>query len=132
MNKPEIIKLTKITDERGNLTFLQNGIGLPFALKRLFWTYDLKTHEIRGGHAYRKQNELICVVSGSADIIITYKDEQREVFSLNQADKALFVPANFWRHIENFATNTVLLHFSDSSYNEGDYIRNMNKYLSNE
>lgn len=126
----KIIDLPKIIDERGNLTFLQKDIGLPFKLKRIFWIYDLKSHSKRGGHAYKTQNEIICVVSGSADIVITYKNGSLKKINLNQADKAIFVPSNIWRHIENFSTNSILLHFTDCEYDENDYIRDINSYLN--
>lgn len=125
----KVINLPKITDKRGDLTFMQKDVGLPFKLQRVFWTYDLKTHTKRGGHAYETQNELICVVSGSADLVVTYKDSTEEKITLNQADKGAFIPPNVWRHLENFATNTILLHISDSEYDENDYIRDINKYL---
>jgi dTDP-4-dehydrorhamnose 3,5-epimerase-like enzyme len=127
--KIEIIKLPKIADDRGDLTFLQKDIGLPFKIERVFWTYDLKTHSERGGHAYKTQNEVICVVSGSADLVITKKNNTQEKITLNQADKAVYIPAQVWRHLENFATNTILLHISDSLYNDNDYIRDINDYL---
>ncbi|SDH06696.1 sugar 3,4-ketoisomerase [Psychroflexus sediminis] len=125
----KVIDLPKITDKRGDLTFLQKNVGLPFELQRIFWTYDLKTHSKRGGHAYKAQNEVICVVSGSADLIVTNKDNAKEKITLNRADKGVFIPPNVWRHLENFATNTILLHISDSEYDEDDYIRDINKYL---
>jgi oxalate decarboxylase/phosphoglucose isomerase-like protein (cupin superfamily) len=96
----------------------------------VFWTYDLKTHSKRGGHAYKTQNEVICVVSGSADLIIVDKDNNREKITLNQADKGVYIPAQTWRHLENFATNTILLHISDSEFSETDYIRNLTDYLN--
>jgi dTDP-4-dehydrorhamnose 3,5-epimerase-like enzyme len=126
----KILNFPKITDSRGDLTFLQNGVGLSFKLKRVFWTYDLKTHSKRGGHAYKTQNEVICVVSGSADLIIVDKDNNREKLTLNQADKGVYIPAQTWRHLENFATNTILLHISDSEFSETDYIRNLTDYLN--
>ena len=119
------INLPKIIDKRGNLTFLQEGIGLPFEIKRVFWTYDVPSGEKRGGHAFRNQKEVICVVSGSVDIVLTFKNGKTKIVTLNRPEKALYVPNNVWRHLENFATNTVTLHFSDSSYNPNDYIRNI-------
>lgn len=119
-----IINLSKIVDKRGNLTFLQNERGLPFEIKRVFWTYDVASGEKRGGHAYKTQNEVICVVSGSVDIILRDKQGEKKFFSLNRPDRAIFIPKRIWRHMENFATNTVTVHFSDSSFDANDYIRN--------
>ena len=125
----QLLELPKITDERGDLTFLEENIGLPFQMKRIFWTYDLKTHSKRGGHAYKTQNEVISVVSGSADLVVKYRDNTEEQIKLNRADQGIYIPAQVWRHLENFATNTVLLHISDSDFNEDDYIRDLNQFL---
>lgn len=123
----KLIKLPKISDGRGNLTYLEKEIGLPFKVKRVFWTYDVQTGEIRGGHAYKSQNEVICVVSGSADIIVTSPNGNKEKITLNRPDKAVYIPKKVWRHIENFASNTVTLHFSDSVFNPDEYIRDINE-----
>ncbi|MGX7835857.1 WxcM-like domain-containing protein, partial [Campylobacter fetus subsp. venerealis] len=45
------LKLPKIFDPRGNLTFLQYPDQIPFEIMRVFWTYDVPGGEIRGGHA---------------------------------------------------------------------------------
>lgn len=126
----KILDLPKITDERGDLTFLQKDIGIPFEIKRIFWTYDLKTLSKRGGHAYKTQNEVICVLSGSAELTIKYKNDKKEKLTLNRADQGVYIPAQVWRHLENFATNTVLLHITDADFDENDYIRDLNLFLN--
>ena len=130
--KIELLDLPRIADDRGDLTFLQKNIGLPFEIKRVFWTYDLKTHSKRGGHAYKTQNEVICVVSGSADLVVKYYDNTEERIKLNRADQGVYIPAQVWRHLENFATNTVMLHISDADFDEEDYIREFNQFLDGE
>ncbi len=40
--KPEILQLPKITDPRGNLTFIEGGNHIPFDIKRVYWIYDEK------------------------------------------------------------------------------------------
>ena len=36
-----IIELPRINDPRGNLTFIESGKHVPFALKRIFYLYDV-------------------------------------------------------------------------------------------
>ena len=128
---PKLIQLPKILDPRGNLTFLQNPQQVPFNIKRVFWTYDVPGGEIRGGHAYKTQEEIIIALSGSFDVVITNKAGQQEKISLNRSYYGLYLPPNTWRHIENFSTNSVGIHLSSSIFNELDYVRNFNVY-SNE
>ena len=59
MLAPRLIQLPKITDPRGNLTFIQKPDQIPFTIERVFWTYDVPGGEIRGGHAYKNQEEII-------------------------------------------------------------------------
>ncbi len=125
---PHIIKLPKIIDPRGNLSFLQHPNHLPFEIKRTFWTYDVPSGEIRGGHAYHEQREFIIALSGSFDIVITNSDNTTLKFSLNRSDYGLYIPALTWRHIENFSTNALALHLSSLEFSEADYIRNFEDF----
>jgi oxalate decarboxylase/phosphoglucose isomerase-like protein (cupin superfamily) len=123
MKKPQIIKLPKIEDPRGNLTFLQNNDQFPFQIKRVFWTYDVPGGETRGGHAFKIQEEIIIALSGSFDVIVLDEKGQESVFSLTRSYYGLYLPPKTWRHMENFSTNSLSLHLSSSEYDVKDYIR---------
>ncbi len=119
----KIIDFPKIIDPRGNLTFLQNPQQIPFEIQRVFWTYDVPGGEIRGGHAYKKQEEIIIALSGSFDVIIKDKHGEEIKFSLNRSFYGLYIPPLTWRHMENFSTNALSLHLSSSLFDEHDYLR---------
>lgn len=122
------IILPKISDPRGNLTFLQYPNQLPFEIKRVFWTYDVPGGEIRGGHSFKSQIEFIVALSGSFDVIITNVDGSEKVISLNRSYYGLLLPSLTWRHLENFSTNSLALHISSEIYDESDYIRDFDEY----
>lgn len=126
--EPVILNFPKIQDPRGNLTFLQYSSQIPFEIKRVFWIYDVPGGEIRGGHAYYEQEEIIIALSGSFDVIITNEEGIRESFSLNRSYCGLYIPAKTWRHIENFSTNSLALHVSSKSFSKEDYIRNFEEF----
>lgn len=128
MKKVEIIDLPKIHDPRGNLTFAQNPEQLPFAMKRVFWTYDVPGGEQRGGHAYRNQEEIIIALSGSFDVVVSDQHGNLTKFSLNRSYYGLYLPPMTWRHMENFSTNALGLHLSSMEYTESDYIREFTEY----
>ena len=130
MPELKIIELPKIIDLRGNLTFIQNPDQVPFEIKRVYWIYDVPGGEIRGGHAFYEQSELIIAISGSFDVVITKPDGQLLKFNLNRSYYGLFVPKMTWRHIENFSTNSVVLNFSDNKFNAADYIRDFELFKS--
>lgn len=125
--KHKIITFPKIEDFRGNLTFLQHPNQIPFDIKRVFWTYDVPGGEIRGGHAYKTQHEIIVALSGSFDIIIRNVDDTIEKFSLNRSYSGLYLPPLTWRHMENFSTNSLGLHLSSELFDDSDYIREFNQ-----
>lgn len=127
-SKVKLIRLPKIEDPRGNLTFFEDESQMPFKIQRVFWTYDVPGGEQRGGHAYYVQNELIIALSGSFDVVITNKDNSTSVYSLNRSYYGLYVPAQTWRHLENFSTNSLSLHASDTSFKVEDYIRDFKIY----
>ena len=124
----KIIELPKIVDPRGNLTFIQHPNHLPFEIKRVFWIYDVPGGETRGGHAYKTQHEVIISLSGSFDVVITMPNGQIEKFTLNRSYFGLYIPANHWRHMENFSTNSVSLHLCSGAFDENDYQRNLEEY----
>jgi len=128
MSQIRFIQFPKILDPRGNLTFLQNTDQIPFEIKRVFWTYDVPGGEIRGAHAYRQQEEIIVALSGSFDVIVTDKKGEEKKFYLNRSYYGLYIPAQTWRHTENFSTNSLSLHISSSLYDELDYIRDFSSY----
>lgn len=126
--KPKIIDFPKIQDPRGNLTFMQHPSQIPFVIERTFWTYDVPGGEIRGGHAYFEQEEIVIALSGSFDVITTNEDGTIEKFSLNRSYYGLYLPAKTWRHIENFSTNALALHVSSKAFAPEDYIRDFENF----
>ena len=130
MEGVKIIELPKILDSRGNLSFLESGNHIPFEIKRTYWIYDVPGGETRGGHAFNEQKELIIVLSGSLDVVV-FDGHAEKKFLLNRSYYGLYIPNGLWRHMENFATNTVALVVSSTSFNEKDYIREKDLYIKN-
>ncbi|RME97188.1 MAG: WxcM-like domain-containing protein [Bacteroidetes bacterium] len=128
MNEPSFIELPRIADPRGNLTFLQNQDHIPFDIARVFWTYDVPGGEIRGGHAYRSQQEFIIALSGSFDVVVKHPDGRELRYALNRSYYGLYLPPLTWRHMENFSTNSLSLHLSSHAFNPADYIRDFDVY----
>ena len=127
LHQVSLIELPKILDDRGNLSFFQNNDQIPFAMQRVYWLYDVPGGEIRGGHAYKNQQELIVALSGSFDVVLKSGAEEKK-FTLNRSYYGLLVPQMIWRHLENFSTNALAFIASDGSYNEDFYIRDLEEF----
>lgn len=121
------IKLPKILDDRGNLSFFENGNQIPFDIQRVYWIYDVPGGEYRGGHAYKDLQEVIVALSGSFDVVLNDGKEERK-YSLNRSYTGLYVPKMIWRHLENFSTNSLALIVTDKMFEEQQYIRNFEDF----
>jgi hypothetical protein len=126
----ELFKLPKISDLRGNLTFIEFPQQISFEINRVFWTYNVTCGESIRGHACKIQEEVIIALSGSFEVVITNPEGKIERIHLNRAYEGLHIPPMTWRHLENFSTNTVCLHLSSSVYNVNDYIRDFDDYIA--
>ena len=129
LNDCRTIKLPKIHDDRGNLSFIEEGRPVPFIIQRTYWIYDVPGGEVRGGHAYRDLQEFFIALSGSFDVVLD-DGKERKVVSLNRSYFGLYVPNMIWRHLENFATNSICLILASLPYSQNDYIRDYESYLN--
>lgn len=126
--EPKIISLPKFLDPRGNLSFFESQNHIPFEIKRTYLIYDVPGGEIRGGHAFRNQEEFIVALSGSFDVKIQKQNGEEFTFHLNRSYFGLYLPNMLWRHMENFSTNAVCLVASSSFFDAEDYIRDYNLF----
>ena len=129
MNSVTIIKLPKILDQRGNLSFIEEYKHIPFKVERTYWIYDVPGGEERGGHAYKSNQEFIIALSGSFDVILDNGKEEKR-FHLNRSYYGLYVPKMYWRAMDNFSTNSLALILSSTKYDADDYIRDYNRFKS--
>lgn len=122
------IQLPKIEDARGNLSFIEEENHIPFRIERTYWIYDVPGGQVRGGHAFKTQQELVVALSGSFDVVVKDgKSEKR--FHLNRSYFGLYIPDGLWRHMDNFSTNSVVLVLSSTKFDESDYIRDYDAFL---
>lgn len=127
-DKAQLIALPRIYDPRGNLTFVQNGDGrVPFAIERVYWTYDVPAGEERGGHSHHKGKELLVAISGSFNVNL-YDGRQWQTYTLNRPFEGLYVPPGYWRTLDNFASGSVLMVLSSEPFSEDDYVRDFEQY----
>jgi dTDP-4-dehydrorhamnose 3,5-epimerase-like enzyme len=129
MQKAEIIQLPKFEDPRGNLSFIEEFKHIPFKIERAYWIYDVPGGEIRGGHAFKVQQEIIVALSGSFDVVVD-DGHNKQTFSLNRSYYGLYVPAGLWRQMQNFSTNALALVLSSTHYDGEDYIYDYREYLA--
>ena len=124
----QLIELPKITDPRGNLTFVEGENHIPFEIKRVYYLYDVPGGAERGGHAHRNLHQLIIAMSGSFDVIL-HDGKEIQRFHLNRSYKGLYVGPMMWREIDNFSSGSVCLVLASETYCEDDYLRNYAEFV---
>ncbi|MEG1611114.1 MAG: FdtA/QdtA family cupin domain-containing protein [Alistipes sp.] len=127
MQEPRIITLPKILDRRGNLSFIEGNNHVPFTIARTYWIYDVPGGEVRGGHAYRRNEELVVALSGSFDVVL-YDGIKEYRFHLNRSYYGVYIPKMMWRTLENFSTNSLALVLASTPYDVNDYMRDIDTF----
>lgn len=122
------IDLPKITDPRGNLTFIEGNNHIPFEIKRVFYLYDVPGGAERAGHALKSCHQFLIAMSGSFDVNL-YDGKEKKRIHLNRSYYGLHIPPMIWREIDNFSSGSVCLALASEPYDSNDYYRDYNDYL---
>lgn len=124
----KLIDIPKIQDPRGNLAVVEKDV-LPFKVERVYYLYDVPSDAHRGGHAHKKLVQVLIALSGSFDVILDDGFEKKTI-TLNKPDKGLVIPTGVWRELGNFSSGSVCLVLASDVFDEADYIRDYNSFLS--
>jgi hypothetical protein len=117
-----IIELPKIADVRGNLSFIEGGIHIPFDIKRAYYLYDVPGGSDRGSHAHKNLQQFIVAMSGSVDVVLDDGNEKKR-FHLNRSYYGLYVCPMMWRDLDNFSSGSVCMVLASTHFDTADYIR---------
>lgn len=117
-----IIELPKITDPRGNLSFIESGQQIPFDIQRVYYLYDVPGGSDRGSHAHKNLHQFIVAMSGSFDVVLDDGKEKKR-FHLNRSYYGLYVCPMMWRYLDNFSSGGVCMVLASAHYDAADYIR---------
>lgn len=128
IDKCKIIELPKISDPRGNLTFIEGGRHVPFEVERVYYLYDVPGGAQRGGHGHKELHQLIIAMSGSFDVVLDdgYKKYR---FHLNRSYNGLYVCPMIWRELDNFSSGSVCMVLASNLYDEDDYYRDYDSFI---
>lgn len=130
INNIQLTEIPKISDPdgRGNLSVIEKDV-LPYAIKRVYYLYDVPSDGTRGGHAHKELQQFLIALSGSFDVVLDDGKTRRSI-TLNRPNKGLLIPCGVWRELENFSAGAVCLSLVSAEYDEGDYIREYDEFAS--
>lgn len=123
-----IIDLPKISDPRGNLTFVEGDRHVPFVIKRVYYLYDVPGGASRAGHGHKRLEQLLVAMSGSFDVVVDDGREKKR-HHLNRSYYGLYLPPMIWREIDNFSSGAVCMVLASEYYDEADYYRDYREFL---
>lgn len=125
----KIINLPKISDPRGNLSFIEGGQHIPFDIKRVYYLYDVPGGSDRGSHAHKNLHQFVVAMSGSFDVVLDDGKEKKR-FHLNRSYYGLYVCPMMWRDLDNFSSGAVCMVLASAHYDETDYIRDYSQFTA--
>lgn len=129
IEKCTVIDLPKVTDPRGNLSFIEGGQHIPFDIKRVYYLYDVPGGSDRGSHAHKHLHQFIVAMSGSFDVVLD-DGKQKQRFHMNRSHYGLYVCPMMWRDLDNFSSGAVCMVLASEHYDEADYIRDYEQFLA--
>lgn len=116
-------------DERGQLIALEECRDIPFEVKRIYYMYDTKEGVRRGFHSHKNLEQILVCIHGNCKVLLDNGQEKEEVL-LDMPYEGLYVGNDIWREMYDFSEDAVLLVLASEYYNEEDYIRDYQKFLT--
>lgn len=129
MVKYDLIDFKIRGDARGSLVALEKGTEFPFDIKRVYYIWGTNKNVIRGRHAHRNLEQVIICTSGSCDFILD-NGHERTTVHLDKPYQGLYIKSNIWREFTNFSPDCVVMVLASEHYDEADYIRDYQTFLS--
>lgn len=129
LNNCRLIELPKVIDVRGNLVFAENSKHIPFDIKRVFYLYGAPVEAKRGGHAHKKLSQFLIPIVGSFDVVLD-DGAKKQTFHLDKPFVGLNIEPMVWNELGNFSSGSVCLVLASDLYDEEDYYRNYQQFLT--
>lgn len=114
----------------GNLFIVEAERQVPFSVRRVYFINSLGNPQaIRGNHAHRELWQAIFAINGS--FVLTLDDGVRkDSLTLDDPGVGILIGPMLWHTMTKFSANCVILVLADHWYDEGDYIRDHEQFLS--
>jgi UDP-2-acetamido-3-amino-2,3-dideoxy-glucuronate N-acetyltransferase len=123
------IEFPNLGDDRGSLVAIEFLRFIPFTVKRIYYIFGTSESVTRGLHAHVELEQVAICISGKCRMIFD-DGELRQGIWMDSPSKALVVPKRMWHEMDSFSSDCVLLLLASEQYDEKDYIRSYDNFLS--
>lgn len=123
-----VIKLPQIHDTRGDLTFIEGQVHIPFDIARVYYLYNVPVDAERGGHAHKELQQVLFALSGSFRVTVDDGKNKAEYW-LRDPRKGLYISRMVWREMDSFSQGAVCMVLASHRYDESDYFRDYQAFL---
>ncbi|MCK9337374.1 MAG: FdtA/QdtA family cupin domain-containing protein [Arcobacteraceae bacterium] len=128
LSKYELLDFKTLGDERGSLIAIEEGYNTPFEIKRVYYIFDTKEGIERGFHAHINLKQIAIAVKGSCTFVLD-NGMKKDEMKLTNPNQGLLIEGLIWREMKDFSPDCVLVVIASEHYDEGDYIRDYDRFL---
>lgn len=125
--RPYLIEFNKIGSPSLGYISVAEKENLPFAIRRVYWTYFTPENVRRGGHAHYELEQILIAPSGKIVLDTELLDGEKQQFVLDKPNLGLFIPKLCWREMR-YSHNAAQVCLASMEYSEQDYIRDYNQF----
>ena len=122
------LEIGLISDERGDLRFLEFGLQHKVTLKRIFWIEAPDRSVTRGNHAHRSCVQILTCVKGEIKINLIASGKE-ESFILFPDSPGVLVEPMVWVTLEFQSPGSILLVGATEAYDSKEYISDWEEFL---
>jgi len=116
-------------DERGSLVALESNKDIPFDIKRIYYIFGTQKDVARGFHAHKELKQVAVCISGRCKFIMDDGSKKQDVV-MESPTQAILIDKMQWHEMHDFSEDCVLMVIASHHYDESDYIRDYNQFLS--
>lgn len=101
---------------------------IPFAVKRVFYIYDIPEGERRGMHAHKLCHEILIAINGS--FVVELNDGiNKKTVTLDSSSYGLHIPPGIWALETEYSTNARCMALASDEYDPMNYIHSYSDFI---
>lgn len=129
MSLVQWVNFPALGDDRGSLVALEGNKSIPFDIKRVYYLFATQPSVARGFHAHKALRQVAVCVTGKCKMLLDNGIEKIETW-LDSPIKGVVIDPMVWHEMHDFSPDCVLLVLASEHYDESDYIRDYEGFLT--